>query len=199
MVITRYLSAASGGLLITTGLLYLMQVLIDSGPDVITEPVVHQPIEWIKLHKDERVIVDETRHKRPKQPEPVPPAPRPDFSDATELHGGVNHGVTVPPRDTPTILPPGPADGPPMSLIKVAPVYPIRAAGMALEGFVTVSYDVLASGAVANVVVIESSHRLFDEAAVEAAYRFRYQPRFVNGIALDTYGLQNRFVFKMEN
>ena len=62
----------------------------------------------------------------------------------------------------------------------------------------TVSYDVMANGTVANVVVIESSNRLFDAAAIEAAYRFRYKPRIVDGIAQETYGLLNRFVFKMD-
>ncbi|MDH5214613.1 MAG: energy transducer TonB, partial [Gammaproteobacteria bacterium] len=65
--------------------------------------------------------------------------------------------------------------------------------------YVIVSYDVLANGAVANVVVTESSHSVFDDAAIAAAYRFRYKPRIVDGVAIETHGLGNRFVFRIED
>ena len=36
-------------------------------------------------------------------------------------------------------------------------------------------------------------------AVIAAAYRFRYKPRVMDGVALSTRGLVNRFVFKIEN
>lgn len=37
------------------------------------------------------------------------------------------------------------------------------------------------------------------KAAIAAAYRFRYKPRVVDGVAQSTRGLVNRFVFKIED
>ena len=67
-----------------------------------------------------------------------------------------------------------------------------------LEGWVVVEFDVSGSGTVENVRVIESSHRVFERAAVRAAERFRYRPRVVDGVPQPTRGVRNRFRFEME-
>jgi len=47
--------------------------------------------------------------------------------------------------------------------------------------------------------VIESSHAIFEQAAIKAARKFRFKARVIDGIAQPTYGVQNRFVFRMES
>jgi hypothetical protein len=48
------------------------------------------------------------------------------------------------------------------------------------------------------VVVIESSHRVFERPAIDAALRSRYRPRVVDGVAVMTTGVRMlyRFEFK---
>ena len=87
-------------------------------------------------------------------------------------------------------------DGPLVAIYKVQPTYPMTAERKGLEGFVTVQYDVNELGAVENVVVVESTNRVFDKAAVTATYRFKFKPRIYDGVALATPGLQDRFRFR---
>lgn len=44
-------------------------------------------------------------------------------------------------------------------------------------------------------VVVESTDRVFEQAAVEAAYRFKYRPRVVRGQAVEVPGVRNRISF----
>jgi protein TonB len=80
----------------------------------------------------------------------------------------------------------------------VTPQYPVRAAANGLEGTVLVQYDVTTMGTVENVVVIESSNRIFDQAAIDAVYRFRYKPGIVDGVPYGSKGLRDLFRFEME-
>lgn len=197
MPVARFLSSASIALMVTSGLLYLMQLLIDIGPDVIVEsktPVLH---DWIGKTPEEHTTVDPPKPERLPDPAPLPADPRPPAPGPSEGFGTVLR-PSAPRPGGPAFDRPGISDGPLMTIYKVSPGYPVRAALNGIGGHVTVSYDVMANGTVANVVVIESSNRLFDAAAIEAAYRFRYKPRIVDGIAQASYGLLNRFVFKMD-
>jgi protein TonB len=97
---------------------------------------------------------------------------------------------------------PGPAlynDGPLVALVRVVPVYPARAISQGLEGTVVVQFDVGSNGQVANVVVVESSNRLFEKAAIQAAERFKFKPRVIDGVALETHGIQNMFRFTLDD
>ena len=84
-------------------------------------------------------------------------------------------------------------------MVRVTPVYPIRASTRGLEGYVIVQFDVMADGHVANVVVVESTHAVFDSPAIKAAERFKFKPRVVDGVALVTEGIQNLFRFNLED
>jgi protein TonB len=89
-------------------------------------------------------------------------------------------------------------DGPLVTVVRVEPAYPPAASGRNLEGFVTVQFDVNPDGTVTNVTVVESSSKIFEKAAIKAAQKFRFKARVVDGVPQPSYGLQNRFVFKME-
>jgi protein TonB len=90
-------------------------------------------------------------------------------------------------------------DGPLVPLVRVSPTYPARAQQAGLEGWVLVQFDVLATGTVANIRVVESSAAVFENSARKAAARFRYKPRIIDGVAIETAGVQNLFRFHMEN
>jgi protein TonB len=198
MAITRYLSAASLGLLVTTTLLYLMRLLIDVGADAVTESKQRASLSWISREMEERIIEDAVKPTRLQNPAPVPTDPR-RVDGGDGVVAALPTALPVVPGIPLDYLQPGMLDGPLMNIIKVAPRYPVRAALKGMSGFVTVRYDVSANGTVSSVLVVESSHSLFEAAAIEAAYRFRYKPKIVNGIAEESYGLLHRFVFQMED
>lgn len=81
---------------------------------------------------------------------------------------------------------------------QVAPVYPSGAARQGLAGYVVLQYTVTATGTTANITVIESSSPLFESAAIQAAERFRYIPRMVDGELVGVDGVTNRITFDLE-
>lgn len=197
-MIIRYFSSVSLGLLVATGLLWLMQFLIDIGPEVITDPPPKARFSW--LPERERKVIDEAFEPPDRPPPPIePPEHRPS--------GG---GDAVPRVAAPALPGPGepePAwdrggpvmtDGPLVAMMSVRPVYPVQATARGLEGQVVVQFDVDERGAVINVEVLESSHRVFERAAVEAAKRSKFRPRVVDGIAVTTRGVRKLYRFELE-
>ena len=196
---TRFLSAATGGGVITLGLFWVMHVLIVNQPQVIADARERGTLvlEEVRDDSDLQVMEQTPQFEDLKEPiEPVPERRTPDYA-------GPRVAVSLPPQesagyDRTPIEHSGFGDGPLVTIVRVQPTYPIRASERGLEGFVTVEFDVLADGTVSNVRVIESSHSLFERPAIEAAEKFRFKPRVVDGIAQPSYGLRNRFTFEME-
>jgi TonB family protein len=85
-----------------------------------------------------------------------------------------------------------------LPIVRVAPVYPVRAAQQRLEGHVIVEFTVTENGTVADVAVVESSDSVFEQSAIDAALRFRYRPRIVNGEAVRVPGVRNVFTYRLE-
>ncbi|MDH4038198.1 MAG: energy transducer TonB [Candidatus Krumholzibacteria bacterium] len=74
-----------------------------------------------------------------------------------------------------------PFDEPPVLDKWVTPYYPEYARDHQMEGMVKVRVTVKASGGVEDVKVMESSNRIFDEAALEAARQWRFKPARKDG------------------
>lgn len=80
----------------------------------------------------------------------------------------------------------------------VAPEYPTEAIVREIEGWVLVSFDVSALGAVSNIEVRDSEPRLtFDDSAINAANKFRFKPYIEDGIARDVAGIEYVFKFSL--
>jgi len=195
----RYASAVTSGTFVTLGLFYLMQSLIAMESIEVMDETPRPRLNFAPTVPDTAVEQKEQqRFENLLEPvEPDPPRPAPTIDGET---------LGVIPSAMPAPLPeaaPGVTgfmhDGPLVVMIRVEPTYPARATASGLEGFVTVRFDVNPDGSVGNVTVIESSHRIFENAAVKATRKFRFRPRVVDGIAQPTTGLQNRFVFRMES
>jgi TonB family protein len=86
-------------------------------------------------------------------------------------------------------------DGDYLSIVKIAPIYPSGALAQGLEGYVVVQFTVARSGAVKDVVVIESTDSLFEHAAIEAAYKFKYRPRIIRGESIGVPDVRNKITF----
>ncbi len=197
-MIIRYASAVTSGTFVTLALFYVMQSLISIER---FEPPPDRPrfgLEMWRTVKDTDVEIWEPEFfKELKKPVPVDPT-GPELT-----HTDTGTGLLIPtseveqPRKgiaTLGIL----LDGPLVAIVRVEPGYPPTASTRNLEGFVTVQFDVNADGTVTNVTVVESSSKIFERAAIKAARKFRFKARVVDGVPQPSYGLQNRFVFKME-
>lgn len=96
-------------------------------------------------------------------------------------------------------MPEAPSDSDYVPLLKVAPLYPPRAAKRNLEGYVVVEYSISVTGQVLGVKIIESEPPdVFDKSAIEAARKFKYKPRKENGETISVKGVKNKFTFRLE-
>ena len=90
------------------------------------------------------------------------------------------------------------SDGEYLPIFKAAPDYPRKAAARGTEGYVVLSFTVNETGAVVNPVVVESvPPGVFDRAATNAALKFKYKPRVVDGEAVEVAGVQNKITFEI--
>ena len=134
-----------------------------------------------------------------------PPTLRPD---AIRVSGGPSDGgIGVfdynGPTLTPTIGRGGLSlrgiDGDVMPLVRPNPEYPASAISRQLEGWVQVQFSVTAVGSVRDAIVVASEPgTTFDEAALKAIARWRYNPRVVDGEAVERVGLQTVIRFELE-
>lgn len=85
-----------------------------------------------------------------------------------------------------------------LPIAKAPPVYPQRALDSGVQGECTVSYDVDPTGRVVSPQVAGQCHPLFIRPSLEAAKRFRYRPRIVDGQAVTVRGVQNTFHYRIE-
>ena len=194
----NFATAITSGTVITMALFYVMNLLIAMQPGAATEPTPSIPIDWIHVPPPEEPPIVTPRHFKRPEPLILPPI---ESSSSEPGESTINVRRPAPP-------PPGPGlqhltsispDGPLVVMVRVRPVYPAVAAQRGLGGYCAVQFDVLADGSVANIRVIESSHRLFEASAMRAALRFRYKPRIVDGIAQMTTGVRYLFTFEMED
>lgn len=199
---TRLLTAVVIAGIITTALFYGMQALIKSGDSAITDPAQGSVLDFIRLKPEETVQKKDRKPKKPPQPqEPPPPMEQPqmspDIADAGDA--GFDFSADV---SGDMALQSGLAlesgDGEYLPIVKVSPVYPRRALQRGIEGYVIVEFVVDKTGAVKSPTVIEANPEgLFNRAALDAALKFKYKPRVVNGEATEVSGVQNRITFEI--
>lgn len=197
-MITRALSSVTAGLAVTIGLLYVMQFLIATGEEIITEPRRRHFLVWVNPPDPPDSPVEKMQPKRPDRPKLVPQTRLVDSLIDGDVGIWIPSPPPVPPVDGPTLTGFNASDGPLINIIKVQPQYPVAATTKGLDGTVLVQFDVTAMGVVENIVVVDSTNRIFNKAAIEAASRFKYKPMVVDGTPYGAKGLQQIFRFEME-
>ena len=188
---------------ITMVLFYLMQSLIASGGSALTDPPKGRVLDFVRVPKEEAVEQKERKPRKPPPPkEPPPQMDQPQLDSATPNSDGngldfsseVSADVAL---DGGLALESG--DGEYLPIVKVAPVYPRRALQRGIEGYVIVEFTVTKQGSVRDPVVVEAQPEgIFEQAAIDAALKFKYKPRVVNGEAAEVSGIQNRISFELD-
>lgn len=194
---SRIIRAVFAGTGATLAILFAMSALIDSGPSVETEPRDRDELAFIREVRETPPPVDQPPPRRPPAPPQVP--------ETTVLS---KESTTGPIRVA--LAAPQPAagfdatvsmavdDSPLVAVLRVQPNYPARAVTQGIEGHVIVEFTVTTDGTTAGHRVIESTHGLFEAAALRAAERFRFRPRVIDGVPVATAGVRNLFRFQMD-
>ncbi len=197
----RYAFAVALGGVATFALFLLMQALIKSDKSPFDDTITGKIVDFVRVQEDVPIVTKTLKPKPPPPPdEPPPDMPKPSFDN---LDGGA--GVEISAVSPDLNLDIGGtggfnSDGEYLPIVKVAPIYPRRAQTRGIEGYVLLEFVVTRTGAVRDPVVIESQPSgIFDRAALNAALKFKYKPKVVNGEPIDVAGVRNRITFELQD
>ena len=203
------------GVVVTLGLFYLMQYLIQGADSALTDDKIGNLVDFVRVKQDQQL---ETKQRKPKKPpppdEPPPDVPPQNFNVAVDSAGfnmsNVDLSVSVDVGGGGF----GISDGEYLPIVKVQPQYPRRALSRGLAGYVIVEFTVTAQGTVKDPFVVENCghipnarspadcvdnpNSVFDSAAVKAALKFKYKPKVIDGNPVETTGVQNKITFELD-
>jgi protein TonB len=202
MMLSRYATSIVVGTVVTLAILFGMQALIATARGQLDESGTRHFVDFVRVEREESLERKDRRREKPTQPDAPPPQsaqPRMDSVDPSQI------SVNIP---TPSMnadisidgLGMAASDGDYLPIVKIAPQYPMTARTRGIEGYCVVEYTVTGAGTVKDPVVVESNPRgVFDKTSIEAALKFKYRPRVVNGEAIEVRGVRNIFNYKLES
>jgi len=191
--------AALAGALFTTSMFWLLWSLIETNFDAGDRAEAAR-IEFSRMRRDTEVASKRDEKVERDRPPPTPETPRMAFSQ-----GGIDNNVaSLSPivdargamsRMTMTAG----SDRDVIPLVRINPDYPQRALQRGLEGWVQVQFTITPTGTVKDPIVVDAMPKsVFDDAALKAIARWRYNPKVENGVAVERDGVQTRIVFQLE-
>ena len=202
----KYAAGVGLSLLITTGLFFIMVVLISLGDSGMKEDTSVKLADIVMPERQIDTFLSEV--EKPEKPEEQPEdiaQPELDLQPLT----GVDVSIAKPKANFSA----GGSffrDGEYIPLFKVQPIYPRRAQERGTEGFAIVSFTITESGTVENATALEGycgdpegpeeemrSCSIFNSASSRAALKLKYKPKIVDGKATAVDGVLHRFTFIM--
>jgi protein TonB len=192
------IALALGGLF-TTSVFWLLWHLVGAAIDV-NDMAEATRIDFSRLRRDTEVATKRDEKVERERPPPTPETPRMAFST-----GGIDNNVA---QLSPVLDARGAMSRMSMSagsdrdvipLVRIAPDYPPRALSRGLEGWVQVQFTITVTGTVKDAVVVNAEPKnIFDDAALKAIARWRYNPRVDGGVAVERVGVQTIIRFQLE-
>lgn len=190
------------GLAITAGLFWMMQYMIVTADRTLNDAESGHLLDFVRLKRNEQI---ERRQRKPeKPPEPEEPPPEPPTPQMENLNPNAEKiAVSAPPAETDIEMTGGfslgVGEGDYLPIVKVAPIYPQRALARGVEGYCVVQYTVTRNGTIRDPFVIEDqcTSSMFHRSSIEAALKFKYKPRVMDGQAVEVPGVQNKFTFEI--
>ena len=191
--------AGLAGAVFTSAMFWLLWSLVETSLEAGDRAPAPR-IEFSRLIRDSEVVTTRDEQIEREPPPPIPVTPRPAFSA-----GGIDSNVArlSPVVDTRASMSrmtvAGGSDRDVIPLVRVNPDYPQRALQRELEGWVQVQFTITAAGTVKDAVVVDAEPKeTFDDAALKAIARWRYNPKVENGAPVERVGVQTRIVFQLE-
>lgn len=191
------------GAFVTAGLFWVMQYMIETADRSLNEGGATNFVDFVRLKRNEQIERVDRKPKKPPEPEKPPPEPAPpQLDNLNPTHETV--AVSAPPAETDIQMDGGfslgVGEGDYLPIVKVAPIYPQRALARGVEGYCVVQYTVTTNGTIRDPFVVENqcTSSMFHRASVEAALKFKYKPRVIDGQAVEVPGVQNKFTYEIE-
>ena len=198
----KYAAGVGLSVIITTGLFFVMVVLISLGDSGMKEDTSVKLADIVMPERQIDTFMTEV--EKPEKPEEQPEdiaQPELDLQPLT----GIDVSIAKPKANFKA----GGSffrDGEYIPLFKVQPIYPRRAQERGTEGFSIVSFTITESGTVEDAKAIEGfcgdpegpeeemrPCTLFNSASARAALKLKYKPKIVDGKATSVEGVLQRF------
>ncbi len=188
-----------GAIALTFALLLLMQQLISNN---LVAPEPEPDIKVADIIFPEPPTIT-TQHKKLEPPAPVtepPPVITHPPTVATELTTHIDP-VIIGPASTEThgsdiqfnssVL---------VKQVMVPPHYPRRAAQRGIEGYVDIQFVVTGSGSTRDIKILAAEPAgVFENSAIKAVEHWRYRPRIVDGVGVDSDPIAERIRFTLDD
>jgi periplasmic protein TonB len=193
----RFPIAVALGFFLTSGMFYTLWKLTNVSFDIEANEAIR--IEFTRTRTDTET---QTRREEKVEREPPPPTPEmPSISASASNVGGATVNL-APVVDTAGAMSnlniSAGSDRDIQPLVRINPEYPPRAEQRQQEGWVTVQFTITETGSVVDVVAIDASPKgVFDDAAIKAVQRWRYNPKVENGTAVARKGVRTLLTFKL--
>jgi protein TonB len=188
--------------LTTFTLFWVMQALIGVSGE-LKEGRPPPRVEFVRLKRD--TTPEMKKREPPKREKPEQQPPPPEMNLAKNINPGEAVSEIIPMVDTAvelekaTSLGAGGSDSDAVPLVRVDPEYPAQAQQRRIEGWVDIEFTIGPAGTVEDPKVIGARPRgVFEQAALHAVRRWRYNPRIEDGVAVARPGIRVRLRFELE-
>jgi periplasmic protein TonB len=189
------------GVLVSGGLFWFLHTLITRRPDAI-EQLKTQKIEFTRLRRDTEVQAKKREKAELDKPKELPP--QANISKSTLDLGGEGIAVIAPTIESKAnvranvSLGAGGTDRDTIPLVRIDPDYPMKARQNGTEGWVVLRFTITPAGTTKDVTVVQAQPSgVFDEAAIRAVSRYKYNPKIEGGVAVERPGIMLRLDFKL--
>ena len=203
----KYVAGIGLSILITSGLFFIMVILISLGDSGMKED---KSVKLADVVMPERQIdTFMTEVDKPEKPEEQPEdiaQPELDLQPLT----GIDVSMAKPKANfkaSGSFF----RDGEYIPLFKVQPIYPRRALERGTQGFAITSFTITESGTVENAVALEGycgdqdepnaelrECSIFNSASVRASLKLKYKHKIVDGKPTPVENVLHRFTFKLD-
>jgi len=203
--VIRFIFSLFSGLLIALGLFWLMQYMVMNNQQSLHKTDNIQMTEFVRLKRESKTQVKERQIPDKPKPKKRPPPPKMQVQSTkmvstqvtdmdmpnldiplqnTSFSGSVLTGqkVAVGKMQISTNVIP---------LVRIPPIYPMRAANRRIQGWVKVEFTITKEGKVKDPVVIASKpSSIFNRAALKAIKRWKFKPHIIAGVAQEQRAVQ---------
>jgi protein TonB len=199
MWLARISLTALAGFGLSAGLFWVLWRLVGAEFDV-NQLQEAARIDFTRMRRDTETVTKRDVRVERERPPVVPEVPRLAFST-----GALDNNIAT---LTPVVDARGAmsrmslsagSDQDVLPLVRIAPDYPARAAARGIEGWVIVQFTITPTGSVRDPLVVEAMPRnVFDDAALKAIARWRYNPKIEGGVAVERVGVRTIIRFVLE-
>jgi protein TonB len=191
--------AALAGAAFTSAMFWLLWSLVTTSFDV-SDRAEASRIEFSRMRRDTEVATKRDEKVERERPPPTPQTPRMAFAASGIDNNVASLAPIVDARGAMSRMSMSAgSDRDVIPLVRINPDYPPRALSRGLEGWVQVQFTITATGTVKDAIVVNAQPKnIFDDAALKAIARWRYNPKVDAGVAVERVGVQTIIRFQLE-